>query len=161
MDLLPYDEYAKSLNRKRIAAGVLFRDSQRRVLLLETSYKAEWDIPGGSVEAGEAPWVTARREVAEEIGVDRPLGRLLAIDYVPIAGVMPEGMAFVWDGGLLTQREVDALVLTDPEVRSVRFCDSPTVAALVKPALARRIEAALGAVDRGTVVFCEDGRLVS
>jgi hypothetical protein len=47
VDLLPYGECAKSLNRKRASAGVLFRDEQRRVLLVQTSYKVEWDIPGG------------------------------------------------------------------------------------------------------------------
>jgi 8-oxo-dGTP pyrophosphatase MutT (NUDIX family) len=160
VDLLPYDEYARSLNRKRIAAGVLFRDDQRRVLLLETSYKAEWDIPGGSVEAGEAPWATARREVAEEIGLNRPLGRLLTIDYVPAVGVMPEGVAFVWDGGLVTEDDVKGLVLTDPEILSVRLCELSAIEALVKPALAGRIAASLDALDRGSVVFCEDGRQV-
>jgi 8-oxo-dGTP pyrophosphatase MutT (NUDIX family) len=161
VELLPYDEYARSLNRKRVAAGVLFRDNQRRVLLLETSYKIEWDIPGGTVDAGEPPWRTARREVAEEIGLDRPLGQLLAIDYVSVAGVMPEGMAFVWDGGLVSEDEVNGLVLTDPEVRSAKLCPPAAVEALVKPALARRIAAALAAADEGTLVFCEDGYRVA
>jgi 8-oxo-dGTP pyrophosphatase MutT (NUDIX family) len=160
VDLLPYDEYARSLNRKRVAAGVLFRDRERRVLLVETSYKVEWDIPGGTVDAGEAPWRTARREVAEEIGLDRPLGPLLVVDYVSAAGVMPEGMAFVWDGGLLTEADVTCLVLTDPEVRSARLCPPATVETLVKPGLARRIAAALDVVDRSTVAFCEDGHRV-
>jgi 8-oxo-dGTP pyrophosphatase MutT (NUDIX family) len=161
VDLLPYDEYARRLNRKRVAAGVLFRDSQRRVLLLETTYKTEWDIPGGTVDAGEPPWRTARREVAEEIGLDRPLGRLLTIDYVSAAGVMPEGMAFVWDGGLVSEEEVNGLVLTDPEVRSAKLCPPATVEALVKPTLARRIAAALDAVDESTLVLCEDGHRVA
>lgn len=160
MELLPYDEYARSLNRKRLAAGVLFRDSRQRVLLLETTYKTSWDIPGGSVEAGEAPWVTARREVAEETGLTKPLGRLLVIDYVPAVGVMPDGMALVWDGGLITEDEVGGLVLTDPEIRSARLCESSAVQALVKPALARRIAAAVDSVDRGVMAYCEDGRRV-
>ena len=71
MDLLPFGEYAASLNRKRTAAGVLFRDQQSRVLLVETTYKTEWEIPGGAVEADEAPWTTATRELREELGVER------------------------------------------------------------------------------------------
>jgi len=31
----------------RVAAGVLFRDAQGRVLLVKPTYKDGWDIPGG------------------------------------------------------------------------------------------------------------------
>jgi ADP-ribose pyrophosphatase YjhB (NUDIX family) len=60
VDVLPFDEYAASLNRKRTAAGVLFRDQRSRVLLVETSYKPEWEIPGGAVEA-EEDWASRAR----------------------------------------------------------------------------------------------------
>jgi len=159
VDLLPYEEYAQSLNRKRASAGVLFRDEQRRVLLVQTSYKVDWDIPGGAVEAGEAPWVTARREVREEIGIDRPLGQLLVIDHVPDDGLMPEGLAFVWDGGILTQSDRDLVVLTDPEILSLEFCAAPDVTARVKPRLARRLTAAVEAAEHGgQPALCDDGR---
>jgi 8-oxo-dGTP pyrophosphatase MutT (NUDIX family) len=160
VDLLPFDEYARSLPLKRVAAGVVYRDEERRVLLVETSYKTEWDIPGGTVDAGEAPWRTARREVAEELGLDRPLGRLLVIDYIPTEEPMPEGMAFVWDGGMLTADERAGLTLTDPEIVSVRFCSAEEVAERVTPRLAGRIWAALAAVDAGTLTLCEAGRPV-
>lgn len=136
MDLLPYAEYAASLNRKRAAAGVLFRDERSRVLLVETTYKRPWEIPGGSVDAGEAPWRTAVREVREEIGLDRPLGRLLVIDHIPADEPMPEGLAFVFDGGLVTEDEVAAIELTDPEIRSACLCGLDDAVALVKPVLA-------------------------
>jgi 8-oxo-dGTP pyrophosphatase MutT (NUDIX family) len=160
VDLLPFDEYARSLNRKRVAAGVVYRDDRRRVLLVETSYKAEWDIPGGAVEADEAPWRTARREVREELGLDKPLGRLLAIDYIPTDSPMPEGMAFLWDGGILTDEEVDGISLTDPEILSIKFCTTEDIARLVKPTLAGRITAALLSVERGTLTLCEAGQPV-
>jgi 8-oxo-dGTP pyrophosphatase MutT (NUDIX family) len=160
VDLLPFDEYARSLNRKRVAAGVIYRDESGRVLLVETSYKAEWDIPGGAVEAGEPPWATARREVLEEVGIDRPLGQLLVIDYIPAEPPMPEGMAFVWDGGIVTAAEIDALRLTDPEIMSVRLCGAEDVARLVKPALAGRIAAALVAAEEDRLALCESGRPV-
>lgn len=158
MDLLPFDEYAQSLNRKRVAAGVVFRDAQQRVLMVETSYKAEWDIPGGAVEADEPPWSTARREVREELGLDRPLGALLVIDYIPTRGVMPEGMAFLWDGGVLTDEELQGITLTDPEILSIRFCTAEDIAKVVRPEMAGRIAAALVALERGSLVLCEDGR---
>src|SRR2546427_4897446 len=54
----------------RIAAGVLFRDPDGRVLLVKPTYKAGWDIPGGYVEPGESPKQAALREVREELGIE-------------------------------------------------------------------------------------------
>ncbi|MDR6593697.1 NUDIX domain-containing protein [Saccharothrix longispora] len=161
MDLLPFEQYAASLNRKRTSAGVLFRDGVGRVLLVETTYKRAWEIPGGSVDADEAPWRTAVREVAEEIHLDRPLGRLLLIDYVPTDGPMPEGLAFIFDGGLITEEEVAGIEPTDPEIRSVGLYTPGAARDLVKPILARRIEAALDAVTTGGLVLCESGHRVT
>ncbi|MEU7528600.1 NUDIX hydrolase [Saccharothrix sp. NPDC042600] len=161
MDLLPYDEYAASLNRKRTSAGVLFRDEEGRVLLLETTYKKSWEIPGGAVDAGEAPWRTAIREVQEEIGGYRKLGRLLVIDHIPTDGPMPEGLAFVFDGGLISDVEVGEIELNDPEIRSVGLFHMNRVSELAAPLLARRIKSALAAVRSGEVLFCESGAPVS
>lgn len=157
VDLLPFEEYAASLNRKRTAAGVLFRDDAGRVLLVETTYKRAWEIPGGSVDADEAPWRTAVREVAEEVRIQRPLGRLLVIDYVPTDGVMAEGLAFIFDGGMISEDEVKAVELTDPEIRSVGLYTLDAVRDLVKPVLARRIEVALDAAATGELALCEAG----
>ena len=39
------------------------------VLLVRSSYRREWNLPGGSVRSGETPEAAARRELVEEIGV--------------------------------------------------------------------------------------------
>jgi 8-oxo-dGTP pyrophosphatase MutT (NUDIX family) len=162
VDLLPYEQYAESLNRKRTSAGVLFYDSDNRVLLVETSYKRHWEIPGGAVEAHETPWSTALREVHEEVpGIAGPLGRLLVIDYVPEEGVMPEGLAFVFDGGLVAPEAVEGLTLTDPEIASVGLYSLSDVSNKVKPRLAGRISAALEAIRIGDLALCENGKRVA
>lgn len=157
MDLLPFDEYVRSLNRKRMSAGVLFRDDADRVLLVEPSYKPLWEMPGGTVDEGEAPWTTARREVLEEIGLDRPLGRPLVIDYVADDGRMPEGIAFVFDGGSISEREVAALVLTDPEILQARLFELDEARLNLKPTLARRLAVALDAARAGELLLCDNG----
>ena len=157
LELLPYAEYAASLNRKRTAAGVLFRDADDRVLLVETTYKAEWEIPGGVVEAEEAPWTTAAREVREEVGIDRPLGRLLVIDHVPTRGVMPEGLAFVFDGGVVDADEVGHLQVRDPEVRSIGLYPLDHAEEVVSPQLFRRLSAAFTALRTGELVLQHAG----
>jgi ADP-ribose pyrophosphatase YjhB (NUDIX family) len=116
--VLPVQEYVAGLARKRMAAGVLFRDRADRVLLVEPSYKPNWEIPGGAVEADESPWATASRELVEELGLDGPLGRLLVVDHVRPQDSRPEGVVFVFDGGVLDETDLVALAFADGEVRS-------------------------------------------
>ena len=73
---LPRDQYVASLARKRMAASALFRDELGRPLLVDPVYKDPWDLPGGAVEAEESPHAACRREVAEELGLDRSPGRV-------------------------------------------------------------------------------------
>src|ERR1700751_2885424 len=41
----------------------------RALLLVRSSYRDEWNFPGGSVRPGETPDAAAQRELAEEIGL--------------------------------------------------------------------------------------------
>jgi 8-oxo-dGTP pyrophosphatase MutT (NUDIX family) len=160
-NVLPVDQYVAGLARKWMAAGVLFRDSAGRVLLVEPSYKPNWEIPGGAVEADESPWATATRELAEELGWDRPLGRLLVVDYVHPQDSRPEGVVFVFDGGVLDETDLAEMVFADAEVFSVAFHTRDEVREKVKPLLADRIVVALEAAEQGATALCEHGRRIA
>jgi 8-oxo-dGTP diphosphatase len=103
----------------RLAAGVLYRDEAGRVLLVKPTYQDGWDIPGGYVEPGESPKQAAAREVDEELGLTRPIGRLLVVDWAPHPD---EGdkLLFIFDGGMLGQG-VDDLVVAKDEIERVEF----------------------------------------
>lgn len=85
----PTDDFTATLPRKRLAAGVLFRDPTGRVLLVEPTYKDHWELPGGCVEADESPFAAAARETDEELGLAVRPGRLLIVDWVPPGPVAP------------------------------------------------------------------------
>jgi hypothetical protein len=98
-----------------------------------------------------------RREVAEELGLDRPVGRVLVVDWVPSQPERPEGLIVVYDGGVLAPGEVAAITTQDGELAGYAFVKPDEVAERVSPLLARRIAACLDAVVAGTVISLEGG----
>lgn len=155
--VLSFEQYLAGLSRKRMAAGVLLRDGQGRVLLVEPSYKPNFEIPGGAVEADESPWAAARRELCEELGLDLPVGRVLVIDYVRPQDGRPEGVVFVFDGGVLDETDLVDMVFADGEILSAGFHTLAEARERVKPLLADRLGAAVEAIDHGVTVLCEQG----
>jgi 8-oxo-dGTP diphosphatase len=155
--VLPPDQYVASLARKRMAATAFFRDEQGRVLLVNPFYKETWDLPGGAVEAEESPHAACRREVAEELGLDRPPGPLLAVDWVPSRPERPEGLIVIYDGGVLSDAEINEIVLADGELIECAFVAQGKVSTLVTPVLARRVASCLEALATRTLAALENG----
>ena len=164
---LARDEYIQTLPRKRMAAGVLLRDAYDNVVLIEPTYKDTWEIPGGVVESGESPWLAAERELEEELGLVRRNMPVLVVDYVPVApDGMPEGLLWIFDGGLLSDAERRGLRGTDRrEVKSVRLLSIDEAGELTREALALRLRVALDAVlaTQATqlayaTVYCDRGK---
>ncbi len=155
--VLPPDQYVESLARKRMAAAAFFRDEQGRVLLVNPSYKETWDLPGGAVEAEESPHAACRREVAEELGLHRPPGPVLAVDWVPSRPERPEGVIVVYDGGVLSEATINEIVLAEGELTEFAFVGQDKVSALVTPLLARRVASCLEALTTRRVAALENG----
>lgn len=65
-------------------AGVVFNE-RRQVLLVEHVLhpRHPWGLPGGWVDAHEAPSKTAAREISEEVGIIVEVGPLVMIDEEP------------------------------------------------------------------------------
>ncbi|MFB7600966.1 NUDIX domain-containing protein [Streptomyces sp. NPDC056160] len=151
MTTADYATYIAGLPRVLAGAAALFRDTQGRVLLVEPNYREGWALPGGTVESdtGESPRQGARRETLEEIGLDRPLGRLLAVDWVPGTG-RPPLVAYLYDGGVLTDEDLKAIRLQEEELLSWRLVGRDELAARLTGSLGRRVLAALDVLTEGT-----------
>ena len=122
----------------RVAAGVLFRDTAGRVLLVNPTYKDGWEIPGGYVETGESPRAAAAREVREELGIDVNLSTMIVVDWAPHPA---EGdkLLLLFDGGLLDQTDIDGLVIAKEELSAAQFFDVDRLHDLLPARLARRV----------------------
>ncbi|MDT7539617.1 MAG: hypothetical protein QOI82_3202 [Actinomycetota bacterium] len=142
---------------KRMGAGALIRDNEGRVLLVEPTYKTTWELPGGSVEADESPRQACAREINEELGLAPAVGRLLCIEWQGPEPERTESLMFIYDGGVLGDRAVQ---LPDEELSAYAFVSEPDLDTFMVPRLARRVRAALLALDEGRVVELEHGEYV-
>ncbi|HWT38959.1 MAG TPA: NUDIX hydrolase [Paraburkholderia sp.] len=57
------------MSARTVSCGVVLLDPDGRVLLAHATETTHWDIPKGQGEDGEAPHVTALREMEEETGL--------------------------------------------------------------------------------------------
>ncbi|MGX5211572.1 NUDIX domain-containing protein [Streptomyces violaceus] len=143
--------YIASLPRVLAGAAALFRDGEGRVLLVEPNYRDGWTLPGGTIESddGETPRQGARRETAEEIGLDRVLGRLLAVDWVHGPG-RPPLVAYLYDGGVLGEDELKAIRLQEEELLSWRLVPREELTEYLPGALGLRVLTALDVLADGS-----------
>ena len=141
-----------------VAAGVLLFDEQNRVLLVDPTYKAGWEFPGGVVERGEAPARAGIREVAEETGIQLDdVPSLLVVDWEPPAPPGYGGLRLLFDGGQLDSTEARRMLLPGPELRDWRFASEEEAATLLPPVRYERLRWALRARERGAALYLEAG----
>lgn len=133
---------SESFATPRVAAGALFFDDQGRVLLVHPTYKDTWDIPGGYVERGESPAAACRRELDEELGIDRRPLRLLAVDWAP-NDHEGDKLLFLFDCGPLGEDET-RIELDEFELDRWTWVDLELLDDYVIDRIARRIRSAVG-----------------
>jgi 8-oxo-dGTP diphosphatase len=146
------DTWFASLPGVVVAAGALITDPSGRVLLVKPNYRELWSIPGGICEFGEPPHVGCHREVAEEIGLDVEVGRLLAIDWSqPYGNQARPIMHLIFDGGQID--DGGDIVLQEAELDGFRFTAADELAAYLPPSGLARITGALRAATSGGTVY--------
>ncbi|KOX26110.1 MULTISPECIES: NUDIX domain-containing protein [Streptomyces] len=146
-----YAAYIAGLPRVLAGAAVVFRDAGGRVLLVEPNYREGWTLPGGTVESddGETPRRGAWRETLEEIGLDVRIGRLLAVDWAHGPG-RPPIVAYLYDGGVLTEDDLGAIRLQEDELLSWRLVPHGELGGYLLGSLHGRVLAALDVLADGS-----------
>jgi 8-oxo-dGTP diphosphatase len=146
-----------ALPKKRLIAHVLLRDGVGRVLLCETQFKADWELPGGIVEPYETPRQGAIREVTEELGIELAVGRLLVVDWMPPYLGWDDAVEMIFDGGRVSEDDLAAWSLQRTEIKQVALVDLETAAGLVTPLAHRRLVLA-ASLGPDEMAYTEDGR---
>ena len=146
-----------ALPKKRLIAHVLMRDVRDRVLLCETQFKKDWELPGGIVEPLEPPRLGAAREVAEELGIELEVGRLLVVDWMPPYLGWDDAIEMIFDGGMVAENDLAFWSLQPTEIKAVALVDLPTASELLTPLAFRRLSLAV-ALGPDEMAYTEDGR---
>ncbi|MEU8919492.1 NUDIX hydrolase [Kitasatospora sp. NPDC048545] len=149
-----------------MAAGALITDEDGRVLLVNPTYhtgewKDRWLFPGGGMDRGDAgPDATCAREVAEELGLEWPVGDLLVVDWIPQDGRFFEETIFVFDGGVMDAAAREQVRLPeDDELAGFQFFPLAQAVAKLAAPDGRRLEQAVAARERQAgPVFLKYGR---
>jgi 8-oxo-dGTP diphosphatase len=148
-------EWHASLPGVIVSAGGIIRDDAGSVLLVKPNYRDHWSLPGGICEFGEAPHDGCRREVAEEIGLERQVGPLLSVDWHVAAEIYgPDArpaVFFIFDCGTLAS--LDGVTLQASEIDGCRFAAEAELDELLAPTTVPRIRAAIGALSTGCVQY--------
>ncbi|NMO93517.1 NUDIX hydrolase [Actinomycetospora sp. TBRC 11914] len=143
----PEDSFATP----RVAAGAFFLDASGRVLLVHPTYKDTWDIPGGYVERGESPASACRREVREELALDREPLRLAAVDWAP-NDREGDKLLFVFDCGPLGEDEA-RIQLDGRELDRWEWVGRDRLDEYLIPRLARRVGSLMAGDTEGGAYF--------
>ncbi|WP_054044597.1 NUDIX hydrolase [Alloactinosynnema sp. L-07] len=141
--------------RKRVAADLLIRDEAGRVLLVNPTYKDNWDLPGGMAESNEPPRVAGTRELAEELGLTVTAGRILVLDWVGPHGPWDDQLVFIFDGGTLSPAQVKTIRISDPEIAEFAFVELAEAKTMLRPDMAQRLARAHDALTTGVTYYSE------
>lgn len=131
-----------------VSAAALIGDGGDGVLLVKPNYRSYWNLPGGVCEFGEPPHLACAREVAEELGLNLPVGRILAVAWASadVAVYGPKArpaMHFIFDGGVLP--DTAGIALQAEELDDCRFVRTGDLPAYLPSHVLPRVTAVLDA----------------
>lgn len=147
-----------TLPLKRVIVQGMVHDGNGRLLLCELTYKQDWDLVGGVAEPAESPVASLEREVREELGVDLPVGGLLAVDWLPPYRQWRDALLLVFDLGAHPDL-ADRALLQRSELAAVHWCTVEEAEGHVAPYVLRLLRS-LGEARRAgssATLFLEDG----
>ncbi len=160
MPQLPLAEYLRTLPHGVVFAAVHLTDQADRPVLLHSVYDPdEWQFAGGNLDFGEDPWQCARRETAEETGLDLPEepGALLTVGFLPAAGELPFKVGLVFDGGRLTENQLSGVRLDPAEHTAWRVQSLADWRGRLNPRRLALVEAVATARETGRAQYLQLG----
>ena len=162
-ELQPFAKYIESLDRKITGVAVLIRDENENILIVKPTYKDGWLLPGGSVEKYESPYKACIRETIEEVNLQPKIKSLLVVDYAKKEkqGVIYDAIQFIFDGGIITKKDISNIKLPTEELSEYRFITKNELSTFFTEGRSTRVISAIEALENKSCYFLENGTRVA
>lgn len=119
-------------------SGVIFT-YKKKYLIVEPTYKKEWELPGGIIEKDELPFDAAVREIKEELGFIFTPEKLAIRDY----STTNKNHNYLYCGKELTENDIKSIILPPDELRSFKIASLSESEPLLHPYVYKRLVAYL------------------
>ena len=129
------------------ASGALIRNSVGEILIVKPTYREDWLLPGGVIEAGELPMEACKRECKEELSVDVYVSKLLCFEYRKATEGQAETTRFIFACGTA----LEEIRLQEGELSDYRLTSLKNAMSLVDTLTARRLQR----IQEGKPVYFE------
>lgn len=136
-----------------MGSGVIIQNPKGEILVLKTTYKDHWELPGGVVEANESPVQTAEREAKEEIGLAAKIQSCLVVHYRAAQGPQDENVMLIFYGGVIA--DTAQLKLDNKEISEAKFVSFKDAAPLLGERIASRLPACEQALKEKRAIYLE------
>ncbi len=143
--------------RKRLIAHALVMDAAGRVLVCETSFKVDFELPGGIVEPGESPREAVEREMVEEMTYSPAVGPVLVVDWLRPYKGWEDALELVFATEVVAEADKQRFVADGVEVRALHWVAPADLDAVMTPFGAARARSAVAALASGTTLYTEAG----
>ena len=153
-------QYYANLPAKLLAAGVIFYNENKEILLVKPNYREGWSIPGGTLNANETPVQAATREVQEEIFLAISKLTLICVDYMSADNYVPENLQFIFYGGILNQEQINTIKIQQEELDAYEFVSPENAAIMLRKNLAKRLPHCIEAIENNKIIYLENGNKI-
>jgi 8-oxo-dGTP pyrophosphatase MutT (NUDIX family) len=158
MNFIDPKTYYQNLPKKRMAVAALFFNEQGQILILKTSYKKYWTLPGGVVEQDESLSLALLREIKEEIGLDIINYKLAVLDYCfpkLVKGTLnTESIQVLFDCGIIDKKSISLIKIDNDEIIEYQFCEIMEALEILGIPLRKRLRSYLKTRE---TVYLENG----
>lgn len=156
MNLIDPKTYYKNLPKKTVSNAVLLFNTKKELLILKTSYRKHWTLPGGVVEYDESIMTALLREVKEETNLKISQPKLAALDYCApkiIKGTQnSESVQVLFDGGVVDETKIK---IDGKEIIDYQFCEIEKALKLLGLPLRRMV---LSYLENKKPLYLENGK---
>ena len=141
-----------------IASFGLIFDEQNRVMLCHRCDYDLWNLPGGTMEAGESPWECVVREVGEETGFDVEIVKLAGIYNKPEKNEVCFSFVCKIIGGILTlNEEADRIEYFD--IKDIPSNTSPKQIERIKDSIREKRAVYKNQTGKSSIELIKEGKL--